>query len=172
MTNLFPVTVGMTRKLAMTIANRLRQYLESEKISYDIVAHARTATSSRTAQAAHLSGELVVKSVVVHHELGYVLAVAPSTHRVELGTLQALLDRRLGLATEDETAKLFDDCDRGAIPPVGSVYGLSVVVDESLDNVPEVYFEGGDHATLVHVTGDAFRRLMKDARRFRISHHA
>jgi Ala-tRNA(Pro) deacylase len=75
------------------------------------------------------------------------------------------------LATEDETAKLFDDCDRGAIPPVGSVYGLSVVVDESLDNVPEVYFEGGDHATLVHVTGDAFRRLMKDARRFRISHH-
>ena len=91
-----PVTVGMTRKLAMTIANRLRQYLESEKISYDIVAHAHTATSSRTAQAAHLSGELVVKSVVVHHELGYVLVVAPSTHRVELGTLQALLNRRLG----------------------------------------------------------------------------
>ena len=104
----------------MTIANRLRQYLESEQVRYDIVPHPRAVTSSRTAQAAHVPGQLVAKSVVVHHELGYVLVVAPSTHRVELDTLQEFLNRRLGLAAEDEVARLFDDCDRGAIPPIGA----------------------------------------------------
>ena len=156
----------------MTIALRLRRYLESEGIKYDTLAHTRTLTSSRTAQAAHVSGELLVKSVIVHHELGYVVAVAPSTHRVELGTLQGILNLRLGLATENEIGRLFDDCELGAIPPVGAAYGLAVVVDESADHLPDVYFEAGDHATLVHVTGDVFRRLTKNARRSHFSHHA
>ena len=156
----------------MSLAHRLRQYLESEGIGYETLAHARTLTSSRSAQAAHVSGERMVKSVILHHELGYVVAVAPSTHRVELDTLQDLLKLRLGLAAENEIAKLFDDCEIGAIPPVGAAYGLAVIIDESVAHLPEVYFEGGDHATLVRVTGDAFQRLMKDARPSRFSHHA
>ena len=156
----------------MTIASRLRRYLESAATDYDVVAHPRTATSSQTAQAAHAPGERLAKTVVVHHELGYVLAVVPSTHRVELGTLQTLLDKRLGLATEDEIGRLFDDCDLGAVPPLGAAYGLPVVLDESLAGAAEVYFEGGDHTTLVRVGGDAFRSLMKDARRARFSHRA
>jgi Ala-tRNA(Pro) deacylase len=155
----------------MTIARRLRQYLESEGIDYDTREHVRTATSSRSAEAAHVSGEQLVKSVIVHHEQGYVVAVAPSTHRVELATLQGILNMRLGLATESEIAKLFDDCELGAIPPVGAAYGLAVIIDESATHLPDVYFEGGDHATLVHVRGDAFDRLMKDAPRHRFSHH-
>ena len=71
------------QEIAMTIALRLRRYLESEGVNYETLAHTRTLTSSRSAQAAHISGELLVKSVIVHHELGYVVAVAPSTHRVE-----------------------------------------------------------------------------------------
>ena len=63
----------------MSLAHRLRQYLESEGIGYETLAHARTLTSSRSAQAAHVSGELLVKSVILHHELGYVVALAPST---------------------------------------------------------------------------------------------
>ncbi len=117
-------------------------------------------------------GELLVKSVILHHELGYVVAVAPSTHRVELDTLQGLLNQRLGLATENEIAELFDDCEIGAIPPVGAAYGLAVIIDESVAHLADVYFEGGDHATLVRVTGGAFRRLMKDAHPFRFSRHA
>ena len=160
------------QEIEMSLAHRLRQYLESEGIGYETLAHARTLTSSRSAQAAHVSGERLVKSVILHHELGYVVAVAPSTHRVELDTLQDLLKLRLGLAAENEIAKLFDDCEIGAIPPVGAAYGLAVIIDESVAHLPEVYFEGGDHATLVRVTGDAFQRLMKDARPSRFSHHA
>lgn len=156
----------------MTIAVRLQRYLESQGIGYDEMAHPRTETSSRTAQVAHVPGRLLAKSVVVHHELGYAIAVVPSSHRVELETLQALLGKRLGLAAENEIAKVFDDCDLGAIPPIGAAYGVPVVVEESLVDAPDVYFEGGDHSTIVHVTGDAFRQLMKEGRTARFSHPA
>ena len=155
----------------MTIANRLKQYLEDQGIGYDTVAHRRTMTTSDSAHAAHISGEHLAKSVVVHHESGYVLAVVPSTHRIELGALQKLLGKRLGLATEAEIAELFEDCDLGAMPPIGAAYDLEAIVDESIFGLPEVYFEGGDHRTLVHVTGDAFQALLGDARRARFSHH-
>ena len=155
----------------MTIANRLKRYLEDRGIAYDLVTHPRTASSTRSAEAAHVSGERMVKSVVIHHDRGYLLAVVPSTHRVELGRLHELLGARLGLATEDEIAELFEDCDLGAVPPVGGAYGLAVMLDESLAEVPEAYFEGGDHRTLVHVSGEAFENLMRDARRGRFSHH-
>lgn len=156
----------------MTIAVRLRNYLEGQHIGYEEIAHPRTETTSRTAQAAHVPGRFVAKSVVVHHELGYALAVVPSSHRVELDTLQGLLGKRLGLASENEIAKLFEDCDRGAIPPIGAAYGVPVVVEKSLVDASDVYFEGGDHGTLVHVTGDGFRTLMKEARAAQFSHPA
>ncbi|MCP5118010.1 MAG: aminoacyl-tRNA deacylase [bacterium] len=155
----------------MTMANRVRQFLEEQGVAHDVVTHPRTATSTETAQSAHVSGELVTKSVVIHHGKGYLLAVVPSTHRIELGTLQGLVDMPLGLATEDEVGALFEDCDLGAVPPIGAAYGMSVIVDDSLADAKEVYFEGGDHKTLIKVSGDAFQTLMKDARRGRFSHH-
>ena len=156
----------------MTIANRLRSYIDAEGIAYDTVPHHRTATSSQSAQAAHIPGSRMAKTVVVHHEMGYALAVVPSTHRVELGTLQDVMDRRLGLASEGEVGVLFDDCDIGAIPPIGAAYEVPVILDESLDDAADVYFEGGDHKTLVHVSGSDFRNLMRGAQVARFSHPA
>ena len=154
----------------MTIAKKLQSYIDGQGIAYDTVAHHRTATSSQAAQAAHIPGSKLAKSVVVHHETGYVLAVVPSTHRIELSRLQDMMEKRLGLASEDEIGSLFFDCDIGAVPPVGSAYDVPVILDKSLGDAKEVYFEGGDHRTLVHVSGADFRSLMKDARVASFSH--
>ena len=124
----------------MTIAPRLKDYLDKAGLAYDAVSHPRTFTSSQTAQAAHVSGERVAKSVVVHHELGFLIAVVPATHRIDLGTLQDFVGTRLGLAAEAEVGALFEDCDLGAVPPVGAAYGIDVVLDESLSETPDVYF--------------------------------
>lgn len=156
----------------MTIARKLQDYIDREGIAYDTVPHHRTATTSQSAQAAHVPGSRLAKTVVVHHEAGYVLAVVPSTHRIELTTLQEVMNRRLGLASEDEVSTLFSDCDEGAAPPVGMAYNVPVIMDESLGNANDVYFEGGDHRTLVHVSGSNFRTLMKDAQIARFSHAA
>lgn len=77
----------------MTIARKLQDYIDGSGVAYDTVDHHRTATTSQTARAAHVPGSRLAKSVVVHHEMGYVLAVVPSTHRVELSTLQDVMDR-------------------------------------------------------------------------------
>ena len=156
----------------MTIANRLKDYIDGRGISYDTVAHHRTSTSRQSAIAAHVPGSMMAKSVVVHHELGYALAVVPSTHRIELGTLQDVMDRRLGLASEDEVVSLFGDCDTGAIPPIGAAYDVPVILDDSLGEAADIYFEGGDHRILVHVSGKDFRNLTVDARHARFSHAA
>jgi Ala-tRNA(Pro) deacylase len=154
----------------MTIAKKLQLYIDGKGIAYDTVAHNRTATSSQSAEAAHVPGSRLAKSVVIHHETGYVLAVVPSTHRIELSTLQDVMHARLGLASEEEVSSLFADCDLGAVPPVGSAYDVPVILDESLGDSRDVYFEGGDHKTLVHVSGPDFRSLMQDARIARFSH--
>ena len=63
------------------------------------------------------------------------------------------------------------DCAHGAIPPVGECYGLEMIVDESVEAQPDVYLEGGDHASLVHMDRTQFARLMADARHGRFSVH-
>lgn len=156
----------------MTIARKLKDYIVGKGIHYDTVTHHRTATSSQTAQAAHVPSRRLAKSVLVHHETGYALAVVPSSHRIELNTLQAVVDRRLGLASEDEVSQLFSDCDIGAVPPVGAAYDVPVILDESFDVDTDVYFEAGDHKTLVHVNADDFRSLLQGARVARFSHRA
>jgi Ala-tRNA(Pro) deacylase len=129
-------------------------------------------TAGATAEAAHVPGDRLAKTVVIHLEDGYVLAVVPSNHRVDLGDLQELLGRRLGLAAETEVGRLFGDCDLGAVPPVGAAYGLPAVVDRSLSGLDRVWFEGGDHRTLISVTGADFDRLMREARHGSFSHRA
>ena len=154
----------------MTIAKRLKAHLDAQGVAYETVAHPRTATASETAEAAHIPGDRLAKTVVIHLETGPVLAVVPSSHRVDLGALQEMLDRRLGLASETEIGALFDDCDVGAAPPVGPAYGVPTVVDRSLTGLDRVWFEGGDHRTLVSVAGADFDRLMRDARQGGFSH--
>jgi Ala-tRNA(Pro) deacylase len=139
----------------MTVAKRLGEHLAKTGVAFDLTSHPWTASSNRSAQAAHVTGERVAKAVVLHDDQGYVLAVMPSTHRLELDSLQRFLDRRMNLATEGEIVKLFDDCELG----------------ESLTGQPDIYFEGGDHRSLVHVSGADFAALMSEARRGRFSHH-
>jgi Ala-tRNA(Pro) deacylase len=149
----------------MTIARRLKDHLEAQGVSYETAEHPRTATASETAEAAHVSGHQLAKTVLLHLEDRYMLAVVPSSHRVDLGTLHELLGHRLSLASETEIARIFDDCDRGAVPPVGAAYGVPTMLDESLLGLDRVWFEGGDHRTVVSVAGGDFDRLLQHARR-------
>jgi len=155
----------------MGIAITLQEYLDREGVHYELVEHPYTGNSMHAAEAAHVPGDLVAKSVVLEDDQGYLMAVVPATHRVALGKVHRELDRMLGLATEDEVAHIFSDCDRGAAPAVGQAYGMDVMVDDRLLAREEVYFEAGDHRDLVHVRGDDFRSLMHDARHGQISRH-
>lgn len=155
----------------MAVAAKVKHYLGARGVEYDLVTHPRAPSGMRVAEAAHVSGDALVKGVVLEDEQGYVLALLPATRQLRLGQVRRQLGRPLGLATESEVAELFGDCDPGAVPATGAAYGLTTVVDESLDGMPEVYLEAGDHEALVHVTGAGLGRLLKGQPRGDISRH-
>ena len=155
----------------MPIASSLKHYLEKHGVKYDIVAHPRTASSMKTAEAAHVPGDRVAKTVVLKDNTGYMLAVAPATRHVDLEAVSEQLGRSLDLAQESDFAKLFKDCELGAVPPLGEAYNLDVVLDDSLGQESDIYFEAGDHVDLIHVSGEHFQNLMTKAAHGRFSYH-
>ena len=147
----------------MAIAKSLEDYLASCHIAYEVVSHPRTATTMQTVRKTHIPAERMAKCVVLEDDLGYVMAVVPANHRVDMSKLRYALNRRLGLASEDELPELFRDCEVGAVPPIGQIYGMKTVVDDTLVEQPDVYLEGGDHQALIHLTGGQFNALMTGA---------
>ncbi len=149
----------------MSIAMTLSNFLAEHDVPYDILTHPHTTSSGESAQASHIPGALLAKSVVLEDDMGYLMVVVPSNRRVDLGELHRQLNRDLGLATESELGNLFRDCEIGALPAIGTAYGVETVVDDAIAEQPEVYFEAGDHEQLIHVSAETFQALLGDATR-------
>ena len=154
---------------AMTLSPNLQEFLTNQQISYDLVEHEETPSASRTAEACHISGDCLAEGVLLRSAAGYVLAVLPASHAILLVDLQEQFGRDLELAEEAEVGKQFNDCKRGAVPPIGDCYGLDMIIDESLTAQPDIYFEAGDHTTLVHMSKNEFAKLISRARHGRFS---
>jgi Ala-tRNA(Pro) deacylase len=153
----------------MSIAPTLQKYLGSENIRYDAIPHQPTMSSTRTAEACHISGDRLAKAVVLRRDGGYLLAVVPASHHIRLSELRTQFGDNLELAKESEIDQLFPDCARGAVPAIGQCYGLSLVVDDSIALQPEIYVEAGDHETLLHMDHVQFSHLTVNARHGRFS---
>jgi Ala-tRNA(Pro) deacylase len=118
-------------------------YLRGRQIPFETFLHQPAPSATKLARSVHVPGRRVAKAVLLRGARGDVLAVLPATHRVDLERLARVLDEpSLRLATEDEVERVFVDCERGALPPFGRLYGLTTVVDASLAGGPEVVFEG------------------------------
>ena len=154
----------------MAIAKILQRFLELQSVKYDLVPHPHTGSSHETAEAAHVSEDHIAKAVIVKDAAGYAMVVVPASHWVEVEHLRKELNRDLHLATEDELAKLFSDCETGAVPPLGLAYGIETFLDQALTSLANVYFEAGDHEQLVHTTGEDFRTLLGGVRHGIYSH--
>ena len=104
------------------------------------------------------------EGVIVKDDSGYAMLVVPAIHYVEMKHVRKELGRELELVEEDEFAKLFPDCEPGAVPPLGPAYQIETFVDEALTTLANVYLEAGDHEHLVHISGDAFKALLSGVR--------
>ncbi len=144
----------------MTTAATLKTYLKTHGAEFEIVDHPRQIEATRIAQSAHITGKKLAKGVLLTNSGTNVLAVVPSTHRVDLDKISHLFGKRLKLASEKMISSTFPDCDEGAIPACGSAYGLDVFMDDELMDREDIYFEAGDHESLVHVSRSEFARLM------------
>lgn len=155
----------------MAIAETVQRFLELHSVEYDLVPHPHTGSSHETAEAAHVNEDHIAKAVIVTDAAGYAMLVVPASNWVDVGHLRKELNRGFHLATEDELATLFNDCEAGAVPPLGPAYGIETFLDEALTSLANIYFEAGDHEQLVHTAGEDFRTLLGGVRHGYYSHN-
>jgi len=106
----------------------------------------------------------MVKSVLLATSSGYVLAVLPATHQLDFERLNVLLAGPVRLATLAEVTRLFPDCEVGVAPAFGSLYGLSTILDETIDRESVIIFEGHTHLHAIRMTCKNYERLERPRR--------
>ncbi|GAC1342100.1 MAG: aminoacyl-tRNA deacylase [Isosphaeraceae bacterium] len=121
----------------------VRDYLRDRRVHFQTLLHNPASSATRLAHCLHVSGRNVAKGVLLRTEGGYVLAVLPATHRIDLKILADLLRfSTLELAAEEEIESVFHDCQPGALPPFGHLYGVRTIVDPALARSHRIVMEG------------------------------
>lgn len=144
----------------MPILGRLQSLLDERGISYTHHVHATAYTSKEVAALEHLPQHRFVKAVVLTGEEGYVMAALPADYSVDMAELRAAFGlKHARLATEKELGELFPDCELGAMPPVGKLYGLPTYVESGLADEERIAFNAGTHRDVVYLQFRDFEEL-------------
>jgi Ala-tRNA(Pro) deacylase len=146
----------------MSIPRRIRDYLDSQNVSYEWLPHPQAFTGQEVAHSLHVSGKRLAKTVVLRADDRLVMAVLPASHHLVLPELKAALEvRDLEMMPEPELAKLFPDCDLGAIPPFGNLYAMETWVDRVVAESGEIVFTAGTHVDAVRMKYSDYAELVK-----------
>lgn len=143
--------------------DRLRRFLDEQHADYQVLPHREAFTAQEVAGASHVPGREVAKVLVVRESGGgYLMLVLPAPCRVDLAALgTATGKRKLALASEVEFERLFPDCETGAMPPFGNLYGLPVYIDACFAGAEEIVFQAGNHHEVVRMRYPEYARLVK-----------
>jgi Ala-tRNA(Pro) deacylase len=121
----------------------IREFLQSRSVRFELLLHRPAHSAAHLAGSLHVPGRCVAKAVLVKAGDAFALAVLPATHRIDTARLADVLGvGSLRIATESEVETVFADCEPGALPPFGRLYGLTTIVDASLGGGAEVAFMG------------------------------
>ncbi|NTU68736.1 MAG: YbaK/EbsC family protein [Chlorobiaceae bacterium] len=140
---------------------RLRDYLDSHQVRYFVISHSPAYTAQEIAASAHVSGKSFAKTVMVSVDGRMAMAVLPASRQLDFELLRALCGTRdVALAGEQEFGGLFPECEIGAMPPFGNLYGMEVYADDELDESEEITFNAGAHTELLRMSWPDYRRLV------------
>lgn len=145
----------------MSIPRKLKDYLDHEHVHYEVLPHPEAFRATTIAQALHTPEKEMAKVVIVKVEERFAMTVLPASWRVDLHRLwDVFRTHHVRLANEDEIKGLFPDCDLGAMPPFGNLYGLPVYVDQSLTEDEQITFQAGTHSEAVRMRYMDFAALV------------
>jgi len=141
---------------------KLKQFLDDERVKYACISHSPAYTASEIAQSTHIPGRELAKVVVVTLDGRMAMAVLPANRKVDLNLLrEAASADEARLATEEDFRLRFPDCDTGAMPPFGNLYGMEVFVSEQLADDDHIAFNAGSHTEVMRLAYADFARLVK-----------
>ena len=140
---------------------KLRDFLDERNIKYVIISHSPAYTAQGIAASAHVPGKELAKTVMVKVDGKMAMAVLPASYKVDFDLLKAATGAStVELAREEEFADAFPGCEVGAMPPFGNLYGMDVLVSESLAEDDEIAFNAGSHTELLRLEYEDFARLV------------
>ncbi len=145
----------------MTV-ERIRDFLDENDVHYRLVPHPAAFTAQEVAAEVHVSGRQFAKVVTVSVDDRLALAVVPATEQVDLERLsRALGAERVVLASETEFRRVFPDCEVGAMPPFGILFGMETFVSRRLAESEVIAFNAGTHTEAMYVPWSDFERLVE-----------
>ena len=140
---------------------KLREYLDNNKIKYVIISHSSAFTAQEIAASAHIPGKKLAKTVLIKIDGKMAMAVLPASDKVDFDLLKDTLgSENVRLAYEQEFMDKFPDCEIGAMPPFGNLYGMDVYVAKSLTVDEEIAFNACSHSELIRMVYNDFERLV------------
>lgn len=143
-------------------AKKIQEFLDEHKIKYATINHPPAYTAQEIAASAHVPGKELAKTVIVNLDGRMAMVVLAASAKVNFEALkQAAGSKEAGLASEEEFKRLFPDCEVGAMPPFGNLYGIDVFASESLAQDDEIAFNAGSYTELIRLPYKEFERLVK-----------
>jgi Ala-tRNA(Pro) deacylase len=142
--------------------NKVRAFLDEHHIKYVVLSHSKAYTAQGIAAISHIPGQELAKTVIVKLDGALAMAVLPASYQVDLLALKKVVGvKDATLASEREFKEHFPDCETGAMPPFGNLYGIPVYVDETLTHDTQIAFNAGTHLELIRLSCADFEALVK-----------
>jgi Ala-tRNA(Pro) deacylase len=143
-------------------ANKLRAFLDGQRLKYVTIRHSAAYTAQEIAALTHIRGKELAKTVIVKVDGKLAMAVVPASRKIEMELLRiAIGAESIGLASEAEFRGVFSDCETGAMPPFGNLYGMPVFVDLALAGDEEIAFNAGSHSELIRMAYADFEQVVR-----------
>jgi Ala-tRNA(Pro) deacylase len=141
---------------------KLKEFLDGEKIPYEILSHPPAYTAMEVAESAHIPGKELAKVVMVQLDGRMCMAVMPATRKLDLDRLREATNAAdARLPGEDEFLRLFPECETGAMPPFGNLYGMEVYVSPQLAEDREIAFNAGSHTEVIKLAYADYERVVQ-----------
>ena len=154
----------------MTISTRLDSYLTVNQIPYQVIEHEHSYSSVGTAIMAKIPLNQIAKAVILKdHEDRKLMAVLPAKNKISLSAINDNLRGQYTLLKEREVYQMFNDCEHGAIPPVGEAFNMQMICDEVLDTLDYVFIEAGDHRRLLRINHQGYKTISAKSKHLRFS---
>jgi Ala-tRNA(Pro) deacylase len=150
----------------------LKEFLDKNNIKYVTVKHSLAFTAQEIAASAHIKGKELAKSVLVKIDGKLAMCVLPAANKIDFDLLKEFFNgKNVRLANEVEFQDKFPECEIGAMPPFGNLYGIEVFVEESLAKDEEIAFNACSHTELFQLSFKDYERLVKP-KLVKLSYHS
>ncbi|MCZ6775176.1 MAG: YbaK/EbsC family protein [Ignavibacteria bacterium] len=144
------------------ILRKLREFLDSNNIKFVVISHSQAFRAQEVAASAHIPGKELAKTVMAKIDGKMTMVVLPASYKIDFSLFKEVTGAtNVELASEEEFKDLFPECDVGAMPPFGNLFGMEVLAAEALAEDDEIAFNAGTHKELVKMAYKDFEKLVR-----------